>query len=207
MPPSLLSGMGSPEFKVRELAEEDALEWGRKHRQAALESLLKHSRVGPDPEVRARCLSVLKELVNDEYLNAGEGFMGISMLDEISLVPGDPKPRQVIWISRILKASAAEKAGLLINDRISGIDGTRWYGDLAVESFSKIIKAKKPSSKVLLEVLRDKELISVQVILGKRPANIDLLMMDKQNPDAEAAENEARDRFFSQWLERQKEGD
>ena len=49
-----------------------------------------------DPEVRERCLAILRDLVNDEYLKDGEGYIGIRMQDEMATaVPGDVKPRGV----------------------------------------------------------------------------------------------------------------
>lgn len=207
LPLKLLSDLSSPEFRVRETAEAALLGWSREKPEAAMNELLRQSRKASDPEVRERCLNVLKELVKEEYLKEGEGFIGISMMNEVSNVPGDPKPRQVIRVSQIVKGTAAEKAGLQLNDLIVGLDGMSWYEGPAAEAFSERIKSKKPGTKVVLEVVRDQKINKLDLILGKRPINADFLMMGALRFDGAAAEKEAQENYFRRWLGRQKEQD
>lgn len=201
----VLFDLCSPEFRVREAAEAETLRWSREKPEAAMCELLRLSRSESDPEVRERCLNVLKELVRDQYLKDGEGFIGISMLNEIMNVPGDPTPRQVIRVSQIVKGTAAEKSGLQLNDLIAGLDGKCWYDDPAAELFSQKIKSKKPGTKVVLEVVRDQKVSKFDLILGKRPINADLLMMGGLRFDGAAAEKEAQENYFRRWMDRQKE--
>jgi len=209
LPPELILNLSSLEFRVRETAEAEILSWSRVQPEIAMKELLRQSRKASDPEVRERCLIVLKNLVKDEYLKDGEGFIGISMMNEISNVPGDPKPRQVIRVSQVVKGTAAEKAGLQPNDLIAGLDGKSWYEGPAAEPFSEIVKSKKPGTKVVLEVVRDQKVNKLDLILGKRPlnANANFMMMGDPRFDGAAAENEAQENYFLRWLGMQKEQD
>ncbi len=202
LPPTILSDLGSPEFRVREEAEAKMLEWGRSRREASMKVLLVKVHTAQDPEVRERCLEILKKLVNDEYLKDGEGFIGISMLDEIANVPGDPNPRQVIRIRQIIKGTAAEKAGLQLNDLIAGLDGDVWRAAPAADTFSQLIKKKKPGTKVVLKVIRDQKLKTFDLVLGKRLVSADLLMMGGSGIDGQAAEKAAEENYFKRWLDK-----
>jgi C-terminal processing protease CtpA/Prc len=92
-----------------------------------MEELYRQSRVADDPEVRERCLGVLRELVNDEYLSEGEGYIGIRMRDEVAAaVPGDANPRNAIRVMQVVPDSAAERAGLLVDDLIVGLNDLVW---------------------------------------------------------------------------------
>lgn len=113
-------------YRDREDAQAELLGWARRHPAEALDELFRQSRTAEDPEVRERCLGVLRELVNDEYSREGEGFIGISMRNEVAMVPGDPKPRGVIRVVHVVPDSAADCAGLRINDLIVGLNDLVW---------------------------------------------------------------------------------
>src|SRR5947209_1707624 len=69
-------------------------------------------------------------------------------------------------IARIIKGSAAEKAGLKVDDVITSFDGKK------IESYAQIrphMELKAIGDKVTLEILRDKKTIKLEVVLGKRP--------------------------------------
>ncbi len=99
LPAGLLAKLQSEEFRQREQGQGALLEWARQQpARAVTDELLRLSASADDPEVRDRCLRVLRDLVHDEYLLEGEGYMGIRMLDELANVPGDPRPRSVIRV-------------------------------------------------------------------------------------------------------------
>jgi hypothetical protein len=205
LPPELFSKLKSEEFKTRESAQAELLAWARERTQPAIEELLKQSGVADDPEVRARCLGVLQDLVNDEYLTEGEGYIGIRMLDEFAVVPGDPKPRCVIRLIQVVPDSAGAEAGLLLNDLIAGLGDQSWHEGPASLAFGEQIRQLKPNTKVNLKVLRDGKLIDVEVKLGRRPLYADHLFFDPRM-DPEVAERGAKDAYFRRWLERRKSG-
>ena len=177
---------------------------GAQQPEAAMDELFRHSRVADDPEVRERCLAVLRELVNDEYLKDGEGYIGIRMLDEIANVPGDPKPRGVIRVIQVVPDSAAQQAGLQLNDLIAGVGDQIWHEGAVSPLFSEKIRQLKPNTKIMLKVLRDGNLMDIEVKLGRRPLIADTLFLDERQVDLEAAERAAKDAYFRRWLERKK---
>lgn len=204
LPPESLANLKSEEFRQRESAQADLLAWARRQPDAAIDELFRLSRVADDPEVRERCLDVLRELVNDEYLKDGEGFIGIRMLDELANIPGDPKPRGVIRVIQVIPDSAAQKAGLQLNDLIAGLGDQVWPAGPVYLSFSEKIRQLKPNTKVTLKVLRNGNLMDIEVTLGRRSPAADNPFLDGRQVDLEAAERAAKEAYFRRWLERRK---
>ena len=190
----------SKEFKVREAAQLELLCWARQHQEPAMAELFIQSRVADDPEVRERCLSVLRDLVTDEYMKTGEGYVGIMMRDMVTKVPGDPKPRSVINVMQVLADSAAQRAGLQVNDLIAGLDDLVWHDGLASLPFSEKIRSKKPDSKATLKVLRDGKLIDLVVTLRRRPPIPNNLFFNDQSFDPDAIEQADKEAYFRRWL-------
>ncbi len=207
LPAGPLAALESDEFQVREKAQAELLTWSRERPQAAMDELFRVSRSAGDPEVRERCLEVLRELVNDEYLKEGEGFIGIRMQDEMTNVPDDPEPRIAIRVVQVVEDSAAQKAGLKINDLIVGSDDKVWRVGSALGPFSDSIRQLKPGSRVMLRVFREKELIDLPVVLGRRPLIADNPFLDERQVDIEAAEQAAKEAYFRRWLESRKSRD
>jgi len=203
LPAGPLAKLQVDEFSQRELAQADLLRWAREHHEAGLDAVFKHSRVAEDPEVRDRCLAVVRELVNDDYLNDGEGFIGIRMLDELANIPGDPKPCKVIRVVQVVADSAAQNAGLQLNDLIVGVGDQVWHEGAASLLFSEQIRQLKPKTKLTLKVLRNGKPMVIDVTLGRRPQLADQLFLDRQ-VDPEALERAAKDAYFRRWLERRK---
>jgi len=140
----------------------------------------------------------------DEYLKDGDGYIGITMQNEIADVPGQGRPCSVIRVTQVVADSAAQKADLRINDLIAGLDGKYWHDGLATTPFAEIIRQKKPKSKVALKVLREGELIDLEVILGKRPPSLNHLFFNGERVDAEAAERADKEAYFRLWLSQRK---
>jgi predicted metalloprotease with PDZ domain len=204
IPPKTLASLGSREFREREIAQVELLGWSRRQPEASMTELLRQSRKAEDPEVRQRCLNVLHELVIDEYSREGEGFIGIALKDEISNVPGDPKPRRVIRVTEVRLDAPARQAGIQLNDLIVGLNDQVWHDEDASPPFREKIRAMKPDTKVVLEVLRDGELIDCKVTLARRPVLADRPFFNGQNFDPEASEQAAKDAYFRRWLNQRK---
>lgn len=196
LPPEALSGLGSRLFREREAAQAELLGWGRAQPGPAMEELLRQSRMADDPEVRERCLSVLRALVEDEYLKEGEGYIGIAMKDEISDVPGEAKPQEVIRVTLVQPDSPGALAGIHHNDVIVGLNGNVWHEAL----FRANIRMMKPNTKVDLKILRDGALLDLQVTLARRPKSADVLFFNGQTFDPEAMERAAKEAYFRGWL-------
>ena len=204
LPAEPLLNLTSEEFHKRESAQADLLAWARAHPEPAMDALFRHSREAADPEVRERCLDVLRELVNDEYLKEGEGYLGIRMQDELANLPGDPKPRAVIRVIQVVADTAAQHAGIQPNDLIAGLGGLDWPERGASPLFMGKIRQLKPNSKVTLKVSRNGKLMEVEVTLGRRPFIADPMLLDERPVDLEAAERAAKETYFRRWLEHKK---
>lgn len=207
IPAKPLAELDAEDFATRENAQAAILAWARKHPQRAMDLLYERTLKADEPEVRERCLDVLRSLVNDEYQREGEGYLGIRMLDETSVVPGDPKPRSVIRVLQVMPDSAADKAGLRVNDLIAAIGDKTWRDKPAMRHFSEAVRQYKPGTRVTLKVVREGALIELPVALGRRPLYADNPFLDQNQFDLEAAEKAASEAYFRRWLEQRKARD
>ena len=207
LPQGPFENLTSEDFKTREAAQAELLDWARKSPQPAMDALYLQYREAPEPEARERCLAVLRELVIDEYLNEGEGFIGIEMREEIGMVPGDPQPRGLIRITRVVDDSAASRAGLKINDLIAGLNDEIWRDGAATFEFTEKVRGFKPRSTIKLKILRQGVLNDVEITLGRRPLIPMSPFMDQSQYDLEAIERVAKDAYFRRWMEKKKSQD
>lgn len=204
LPPETIGKLGSEEFRERELAQEQLLDWARKQPDAAKDALFLSSLTVENPEVRERCLEVLRELVLDEYESEGSGYVGIRMRNELAKVPGDPELRGGIRVIEVVEGSAGDKAGLEIKDLIVGLNDEVWRQAGPSEMFSEQVKEMKPRTEIRLKVVRAGQLIEVKVLLGRRPAYVDQRALGFQRIDPAKAEKAEKDAFFRRWLDRRK---
>ncbi len=205
LPSQQLEDLRSPEFRVRERAEAELLQWGRKNPEWAMSEILRQSQLAVDPEVRERCLDVLRSLVTDEYMKEGEGYIGIAlaMKDDIVTVPGDPKPRHAVRVVEVRVGTPGEKSGILLNDLIVALEGKIWREVEATPAFRESIKKMKPTTVARLTVFRDGGLVDLQVTLGRRPLMADMFL-NGQNSNPDAAERTAKEAYFQRWLSQRK---
>jgi predicted metalloprotease with PDZ domain len=200
LPADLFLGLTSHEYQKREAAEAAILAWSRIKPESAKEELFKLSQSAEDPEARVRCLAVLKALVFEEYAREGEGYIGISLMDDTSPVPGDEKLRSVIRVLATMPDTAAANAGIQPNDLIVGLEKEVWHDVKASELFMKRIRSLKPNQKVNLKILRAAALTDVTVTLSRRPVMADLNWFQGQAVDFQAAERTAMENYFRRWL-------
>lgn len=205
IPSRPLRELESQEFRIRERAEQELVEWGRKNAEMAMLEFFKQSEQAMDPEVRERCLAVLRCLVSDEYMREGEGYIGVAlaMRDDVVMVPGDPMPRNAVRVIEVRVNTPGQQSGILENDLIVGLEEKTWHGIEATPVFREMIRKMKPTSVARLTVLRNGELIELKVTLGRRPLMADMFF-NGQNTDLEATERAAKEAYFQRWLSRQK---
>lgn len=194
----------SHKFQDRESAQAELLAWARMQPEPAMDELFRQSRIADDPEVRERCLNILRELVIDDYAKEGEGYIGIAMRPEIGNVPGDPNPRGVIRVTLVQPDTPAQKADIRMNDLIVGLDQDVWREVDASLVFREKIRMLKPNTKVELKILRDGVVTAVVVSLARRPLMADQLFFNGQNLDMEASERVAKEAYFRLWLSQRK---
>jgi hypothetical protein len=207
LPAEVLEDLRSEEFRTREAAQDKLLKWSRKQPAQTMDLLFDRSQMADDPEVRERCMAVLRELVNDEYLKEGEGYIGILMQDEIGKVPGDPVPRALIRVLQVVPDSPAHDAELKVNDLIAGLNERVWREQAASTSFREVVRNFKPGTRITLQVVRDGKLIEKSMKLARRPLIPETPFFDENQIDLEAAEKAAKEAFFNRWLEARKARD
>lgn len=200
LPPALFLELTSKEFQKRETAEAAILAWSKTKPEPAKDELFTLSQSAEDPEARVRCLAVLRRLVFEEYKREGEGWIGISLMDDNVLVPGDDKLRSVIRVLAAMPASAAANAGIQPNDLIVGLADEVWHDVKASVSFMKKIRSLKPNDQVNLKILRAATLMDVTVTLSRRPVEADLQWFQGQAVDFQAVEQAAMENHFRLWL-------
>lgn len=202
LPRDPLSGLKSLRFKEREKAQEELLRWGREQADQAKDEFFSQAQIAEDPEVRERCLEILRELVLDEYEKEGEGFVGIAMRDDQKLLPGDPIVRSVICVTLVQDGSPADRAGLQVNDIIVGLNGQVWLDVEASPVFREVILGTKPGTTVKLQVIRNEVVIDVSVKLGRKPIQDgqNNLFFNRGTEEAEALEQSAKEAYFRRWL-------
>lgn len=205
LPAKPLAGLRSLEFREREEAQGELLQWARKQPEPAMKELLKQAVGSEDPEVRERCMNILRELVMDEYATDGKGYLGITMLNEMTVIPGDPQPCNAIRVAQMVEGAAAKNAGVRLNDLIVSLNGEFWRDQPAMEPFAARIRVLKPRDKVKLSILREGKLIELEVVLGKRPPSLDNPMMNNGLfLDPGAVDRADKEAFFRRWMDAHK---
>jgi hypothetical protein len=194
VPMAIIRDLSSDKFAERETAQAELREWSRKQPEKSIGELHRQWTSASDPEVKARCLAVLKELVLErEY--GGEGYLGISMIEMIVQVPGENLPRRAIRIGMVMPGTAADVAGLLPNDLIVGLGDRVWRDGGMDSDFARIIRENRPGTEVSLLLLKDEKLVRKKIRLGSKP--------EAPGEEGQEIARIARDRFFQRWLDKQ----
>ena len=194
--------LGSLQFKEREAAQVDLLYWGKSQPNSAMIELLRQSREASDPEVRKRCWDTLRDLVMDQYMKEGEGYLGIGLQTEMVEVPGEVKPRAAIRVLRIQPDTPATKAGIQENDLIVSVNGEMWPDPV----FREKIRMMKPETKLDLSIVREGKVMPLKVTLGRRPLIADAPFFNGQPINPGPAERVAKEAYFRRWLSLKKSG-
>lgn len=200
-PADNLQLLRSEEFQAREKAQQEILKWARQNGDPALSCLIELSSTSEDPEIRSRCLAIVREIAMEEFSNQGEGYIGINMLDVFVAVPGDPVQRAGIRVGLVVEESAASAAGILAGDVIVGLGDEVWREIPITEKFGKQIRNLKPKTKVSFKVLRGDKLLDIEVILRRRPPlPVNPFLLDETQADIEALGKAEQESFFRNWL-------
>lgn len=199
LPAALHAGLGSEDFKQREKAQADLLSWVKKNPNERVRELLRASSDSEDPEVRERCMEILRNLAADDYALEGDGYLGVQMDDRMIEVPGDKQQRWVVFVLAVVPDSAAAKAGLRAGDAMVSLEGESWPEAWA-RHFSERIRKRKPGTRVRLGVLREGVMQDMRVELGRRPLGLDAMFTEMDQEARDAMEKQAKDAHFQRWL-------
>lgn len=204
LPPPLFEDLGHFEFRVRENAENKLLEHARVRPDESIDELYRRTRVSKDPEVRERCLSLLRQLIFDQYMREGKGFVGIGRDNRIVVIPGKVMPCHVVAVTSVRPDTPADRAGIRVNDLIVTLNGIGWSDENASNVFADQIAAMNPGTKVALGVFRDGKLSDIDVILTRRPLSADIRFFEGQGSDSLEADRIAMEDYFREWLKKRR---
>lgn len=206
MPARILGGLAAEEFSDRERAEAELLEWAQDGGEAAVRELLEKVRETDDPEVRARCVTVLRELAAVAWLqeDGAQGYIGISLDRRVAPLDGGAGRDFGVIVAAVMPGTAADKAGLDAGDIIVSLNGSGWTEADANDRLMDEVKRLKPASKVVLEVKRGERLLELEFRLGRRAAVLDggggFMQFPDGPADPAALERAEREAFFRRWL-------
>lgn len=202
--PKFFADLGNEEFRVREVAQVQLLELAKNHHDESLNEIYTQSQTSKEPEVRARCMVILRQLVMEQYMQEGSGFVGIVRDNRLAVIPGKQKPCHVVAVNGVGTGTPSDRAGIKINDLIVSLNGVGWLEQDASAAFGNQIAALKPGTKAVLEILRDGTMIDVQVVLTRRPLSAELRFFGEQGVDPGAADRAAMENYFREWLNQRK---
>lgn len=209
LPRAIMDGLKSEKFAEREQAQEKLLAWTRQRPDDSPEALYQQSRSADDPEQRQRCFAVLRELVSDEYLRNGVGYIGFRMNPntEAVNVPGEAQPRFAVRVLQVEPDTPGQKAGLLGGDLLLGVNDAVWHQEDTSAVVSEKIKSFKAGTRVTLKLFREGKIVEMPLVLARRPAAADLLQFQfgfggiQITPEAlAAADRAAKEEYFRHWL-------
>ena len=198
----LILDLADGEYRVREKAQSDLLAQARQQPEASKDKLFQIAQTSQDPEIRERCLGVLRQLLTDQYMSEGQGFVGIGRMDKTVELAGRLEPCHGVLVTSVRSGTPAERAGIQLNDLIIALNKSGWKEVTASETFANQVAAMKPGTKISLSILRDEKVIDLDVVLVRRPAGLfnELLFMPGQAFDPEKAENDAMAAYFRDWF-------
>lgn len=202
VPSEISLGLASSNFREREAAEISLLQWVKAQPKSRLGEVILQSENNEDPEIRLRCLSVIRALAMEDYRSDGEGYLGITMLEELIGDPAGP-PKFGVRITGIVPKGAAERGKLSGGDLIVELEGIGWDQPGAADRFAKKVRETKPGTTISLKIIRNKEPQVLKLMLDRRPP-IQPNPMGMGQFDLEVQDRLAKDTYFKKWLERHK---
>ena len=171
---SLVADLGDRQWATRRDAEAELTAMGHGV-LAVLDPLLGGA---ADPEVLRRLERIYRRLVPaEEYAGQSDlsGFLGV----EIQQVPPEDDPRlkgreNGLLIKQVVEDSAAERAGLQIDDLIVVLDGEKLIGDFGLAHFRACVERVGEGGELRVGLYRGDELKELKAVLtpsSQRPGS------------------------------------
>ncbi len=169
----LIKKLGSPSFKEREEATAGLIEIGA----PAFPKLRDAYRATNKLEVQLRIEHVVRTAYLNHHVYDRSGFLGINLQSYVASSDEHPKlpPGSVgVKVGRIIPNTAADRAGLQVDDVIFEVDGASLKGEgmQVVENFSAMIRARGPGGKMNLTIMRGTQRIPAAVTIGRCPESV-----------------------------------
>lgn len=169
----LIPMLGSPSYKEREEATAGLIEIGA----PAFAKLRAAYHGTSNLEVLLRIERIVRTAYLNHHVYDRSGFLGINLQSYIASM--EEKPRLPagsvgVKVGRVIPGTAAERAGMTVDDVIFEVDGApiQGVGAEVVENFSAIIRDRGPGGKMNLTVLRGEQEIPMLVTIGRCPEEI-----------------------------------
>ncbi len=170
---TLIPKLGSPSYKEREEASAGLIEIGA----PAFGKLRDAYRANPKLEVLLRIEHIVRTAYLNHHVYDRSGFLGINLQTYSASAEEHPRlpPGAVgVKVGRIIPNTAAERAGMQVDDVIFEVDGVPLKGEgmQVVENFSAMIRARGPGGKMNLTIMRGTQQIPTPVTVGRCPEEI-----------------------------------
>ena len=206
----------SDDFKVRQKAEEDLSAWAQeKEKEERAEALFQRYVASQDPEEFHRLTKVLLavhfDLKKSSIPQQGPGFIGISMAgtrrfgqNGIEVID---EPRDGAVIEAVIADTPAQKAGLMVGDRITEIGGQSIAGDSPSGKLKEMVGGQAPGTTIHLTVVRGEEILALKVTLMNKRAVPELRnFQGESRVDFKKAEELLREDYL-RWLAEQRKAE
>lgn len=203
IPGDLRGRLASDAFEEREEAQAELLRRLRPSGNESALSLLQYLPREKDPEVRSRCLAVLRDLVGEQYLqeDGAKGYLGVQMAEPGVELPEHEGPgRFGVIVTAVWKDTPAGRAGLQAGDIIVAINGVTWHAENASAGLQNLVASFKPGTEVVVRVLRGGDALEFTAVLARRSPTHDERRPPQGELDHEKIEREDREQFFQRWL-------
>lgn len=204
----LIAALGADEFATREKAEADLWTWAQAHPKDAGSCLWNLSLSATDPEVRDRCLNLVRRQVLAERDSQGSGFIGISMQAELVTPPGGQE-QPAVRVTDLIPLSGAAASGLKVGDLIIKFQDRKLTGQVpnALQDqeeavgfrLSEAVREHKPGETVTLTVLRGDKQLDLKVVLGLYRPALHSGLLDESSYEERIRRED--DLYFDAWLE------
>lgn len=160
--------LGHERFRVRERAQKRLIDSLGEQLEAIGDLCYEAYSTSPDPEIRMRARAVLFELVQRSSGTGKRGFVGIGLLLH-AFFDKNGEVNFAVRVSQIIPDTPAQKAGLRVDDIITGIDNIALADKDATQRFMDIVGGMPPGREVTLKCRRDGKDFDVKINLMPRP--------------------------------------
>lgn len=130
-------------------------------------------------------IPIIKDLMENGYVTGRPtlGISGLNITEIYSEYYGVPRG---FIVKSVEAGSAAEKAGIKIEDIIVGIEGNLIE---SIEEFNQVKEKYKAGDKITVSLYRNKKIVDVDVVLGEYIADEDITNNNNKNNNQQSLED------------------
>jgi membrane-associated protease RseP (regulator of RpoE activity) len=184
---ALVRQLGDETYEQREQAVQALVKLAATEESAVLDVCLQVHDQNPDPEIRFRCMKILKEVVSGPIYNRPRGFLGVRLV-AIPNLPEEINAQRLIFIHEVTRDTAAAEGGVEAGDIILAMNHLSMSSFNSVSRFIFHIQQYAPGTPIVLLVLRKGSLRMLVPILGKAGEDVQIRKFEPEE-------------YFKIWLE------